>query len=55
MTEQDNTKMDERIDDFLKGRMSMEEEHQFLSDLKSNKSLRERAHLTALVAKALKI
>ena len=55
MTEQDNIKMDERIDAFLKGNMSMEEEHQFLLDLKTNKSLRERAHITALLATALKI
>ena len=55
MMEQDIIKMDERIDGFLKGNMSMEEEHQFLSDLKTNKSLRERAHITALLAKALKI
>jgi hypothetical protein len=55
MTEQDTIKMDERIDDFLKGRMSMEEEHQFLSDLKSNKILRERAHITALLVESLKM
>ena len=55
MIEQDTINMDERIDAFLKGNMSIEDEYQFLSDLKTNKSLRERAHITALLAKALKI
>jgi hypothetical protein len=46
--------MDDRIDAYLRGQMTKEEEHQFLSDCKQDKELRERAQMTALLAKALK-
>ena len=46
--------MDDRIDSFLRGQMTKEEESQFLSDCKENKELKERAYLTALLAKSLK-
>ena len=53
MTEQQLIEMDDRIDSYLKGQMTKEEEIQFLSDCKTDKELRERAHITALMIKAL--
>ena len=52
--EQKTIDMDERIDSYLKGQMTKEEESQFISDCKENKELKERAYLTALLAKSLK-
>ena len=46
--------MDDRIDNFIFGRMTEEEEKQFLSDCKNNKELKHRAYLTALMIKGLK-
>ena len=46
--------MDDRIDAYLRGQMTKEEEHQFLSDCENNKELKERAYMTALLVKALK-
>jgi hypothetical protein len=46
--------MDERIDFYLRGQMTKEEESQFLSDCENDKELKERAYLTALLAKSLK-
>ena len=45
--------MDDRIDSYLRGQMTKEEESQFLSDCKSNKELKERAYMTALLAKSI--
>ena len=46
--------MDERIDSYLRGQMTKEEESQFISDCEKNKELKERAYLTALLAKSLR-
>ena len=46
--------MDDRIDSYLRGQMTKEEESQFISDCKKNKELKERAYMTALLAKSLK-
>ena len=46
--------MDERIDSYLRGQMTKEEESQFISDCKNNTELKERAYITALLAKSLK-
>ena len=46
--------MDERIDSYLRGQMTEEEESQFLSDCENNKELKERACLIALLVKSLK-
>lgn len=46
--------MDDRIDSFLRGQMTKEEESQFLSDCKSNPELMDRAYMTALLTKSLK-
>ena len=46
--------MDERIDSYLRGQMTKEEERQFLSDCENNKELKERAYMTALLAKSLR-
>ena len=54
MTEQESIQMDDRIDAYLRGQMTKEQEHQFLSDCKNNKELKERAYLTALLVKSLK-
>lgn len=54
MTEQESIQMDDRIDAYLRGQMTKEQEHQFLSDCKANPELKERAYMTALLAKALK-
>ena len=54
MTEQQLIEMDERIDSYLRGQMTKEEESQFISDCKKNKELKERAYMTALLAKSLK-
>jgi len=54
MTEQELIKMDERIDSYLRGQMTKEEESQFLSDCKNNRELKERAYMTALLVKAIK-
>ena len=53
MTEEQIIKIDDRIEAFLKGKMTWEEEHQFLSDCKTDKELRDRANITALMIKAL--
>jgi hypothetical protein len=54
MTAQELIKMDERIDSYLRGQMTYEEENLFLSDCKENKELKERAYMTALLTKSLK-
>jgi hypothetical protein len=46
--------MDERIDSYLRGQMTKEEESQFLSDCENNKELKEMAYMTALLVKAIK-
>ena len=46
--------MDERIDSYLRGQMTKEEESQFISDCEKNKELKERAYMTALLVKAIK-
>ena len=55
MTERQLIEIDDRIDAFLKGQMTDEEEHQFIAECKTNKELRERAYMTALLAKSLKV
>jgi hypothetical protein len=52
--EQRLIEMDERIDSYLRGQMTYEEENQFLSECKENKELKERAYMIALLAKSLK-
>ena len=47
--------MDDRIDSYLRGQMSSDEEKQFINDCDSNPELKERAFMTALLAKALKL
>ena len=54
MTEEQLIRIDERIDSYLRGQMTKEEESQFISDCKNNRELKERAYLTALIVKALK-
>lgn len=46
--------MDERIDSYLRGQMTTEEEVDFIFDCKHDVVLRERAQMTALLAKSLK-
>lgn len=46
--------MDDRIDSYLRGQMTKEEESQFLSECKENIELKERAYLAALLFKAIK-
>lgn len=46
--------MDNRIDSYLRGQMTKEEEGQFISDCKNNRELKERACLTTLLTKSLK-
>lgn len=46
--------MDNRIDSYLSGQMTKEEESQFISDCENNKELKERAFITALLVKSLK-
>ena len=53
-TEQQLMEMDERIDSYLRGQMTKEEESQFISDCKNNRELKERAYMTALLVKSLK-
>jgi hypothetical protein len=53
MTEEQLIKMDERIDSYLRGQMTKEEESQFISDCKNDRELKERAYMTALLAKSL--
>ena len=45
--------MDDRIDSYLRGQMTKEEESQFISDCENNRELKERAYLTALLTKVL--
>jgi len=45
--------MEERIDDYIRGRMTPEEEQKFLADCKSNPELKEQAIMTAYLVKAL--
>ena len=53
MTEQQLIEIDERIDSYLRGQMTKEEESQFISDCDNNSELKERAYITALLAKSL--
>ena len=46
--------IDDRINSYLRGQMTKEEESQFISDCKNNKELKERAYITALLTKSLK-
>ena len=52
--EQRLMEMDDRIDAFLRGQMTKEEEHRFLSECKENNELKERAYMVALLVKSLK-
>ena len=45
---------DDRIDSFLKGKMTEQEEQQFLKDLNENHELKEKAIATARLVKGLK-
>lgn len=54
MTEQQLMEMDDRIDAFLSGQMTWEEEQKFLSDCRNDTELKERAYMTALLAKTFK-
>lgn len=54
MTEQQLMEMDDRIDSYLRGQMTKEEESQFISDCKNNRELKERTYLSVLLAKSLK-
>lgn len=54
MTEEQLIKMDDRIDSYLRGQMTKEEESQFISDCKNDRELKERAYMTALLVKAIK-
>lgn len=53
-SQQHEINMDERIDSYLRGQMIKEEESQFISDCENNSELKERAYITALLAKSLK-
>lgn len=44
----------DKIDKFLFGQMSSEEEFSFLQECKTNSELREEAQMTALLVKALR-
>ena len=46
--------MDERIDSYLRGQMTKEEESAFIADCENNRELKERAYITALLVKAIK-
>ena len=46
--------MDERIELFLRGEMSMEEEAHFREELKTNSELREHAHALTMLLKAIR-
>lgn len=46
--------MDDRIDSYLRGQMTKEEESQFISDCKNDRELKERTYMTALLVKAIK-
>ena len=46
--------IDERIDSYLRGEMSYEEEKKFLADCRVDAKLRERAYIVALLAKSLR-
>ena len=54
MTEQQLMEMDERIDSYLRGQMTKEEESAFIADCENNRELKERAYITALLVKAIK-
>lgn len=46
--------MDDRIDSYLRGQMTKNGGSQFISACKNNKKLKERAYMTALLAKKLR-
>lgn len=46
--------MDDRIDNYIRGKMSPGEERSFLEDCHKDPELKERAHMIALLVKALK-
>lgn len=46
--------LDDRIDAFIMGNMSPEEELQFIKDCKEDKELKERAYAIALLVKVIK-
>ena len=52
--EQKLIEIDDRIDSYIKGEMSFEEEKKFLSDCRVDVKLRERAYMVALLAKSLR-
>lgn len=54
LQEQKLIEIDDRIDSYLKGEMSFEEEKKFLRDCRIDVKLRERAYMIALLAKSLK-
>lgn len=49
------TKQDERIDSYLRGKMSKEEEIRFENDLRVDAELRSRARFVAKTIKAMKV
>lgn len=55
LTEEEQMLMeiDDRIDDYLKGRMLPEEELAFIQDCHADEELKHRAYTTALLVKAL--
>lgn len=46
--------MDDRIDSYILGKMTPEEEESFIADCKSNPELKKRALFTAMLVKSLK-
>lgn len=46
--------LDDRIDAFIMGNMSPEEELQFIKDCKEDKELKERAYAIGLLVKVIK-
>ena len=46
--------IDDRIDSFIMGNMSAEEELQFMKDCKENEELRERAYMVGLLVKVIR-
>ena len=47
-------RQEERIDAYIRGKMTPEQEQEFLNECRENKELREQAVLTARMVKAIK-
>jgi len=47
--------MQRRIDNFIRGKMTPQQEQQFIADCKSNPVLREKAIMTAYLVKGLQM